>query len=92
MGLISNLLVGIIHLVFVAMDVFLLMIIIKLVYQRWEPIWLKQIIKVVEPLMDFILNYFREIMVKIAGKRYSEKTLWLLIIFCLSLVRLMCGL
>ena len=92
MGLISNLLVGIVHLVFVAMDVFLLMVILKVIYSQWELPWLKQIIKAIEPLMNFTLNYFERIVVGITGRRYSEKTLWLLVILCLLLVRLMCGL
>lgn len=87
MGLINNLLISVVHLVFVAMDILLLMILIKVIYERWQISWLKQIMKVIEPPMTLILNYVRDVVMRITGKKYSEKILLLLTIACLSLAR-----
>ena len=92
MGLIHNLLVGIIHLVFVAMDILVIMVLVKVVYDRWQLGFLKHITNAIEPLMKFIVAHLDTWATRITGKTYSEKTLWLLIILCLLLVRLMCGL
>ena len=88
MGLIYHILIGFVHLLFVAMDIVLLMIAVKVVYDRWKPSWLKQLMHAVEPLINFALKYTADISLKVTGKTYSDKTLMLLIIVCMFTARL----
>ena len=88
MGLIYNILIGVVHLLFVVMDIFFVMIAAKIIYDRWRPYVLKQTVIAIEPLIALVLNYAKEVSVKITGRAYSEKTLLLLIIICLSVIRL----
>ena len=87
MGLIYSLLIGFIHLFFVAIDIFFVMIIAKTVYDRWRPSWLKEAAHAIEPVLATAIDYAGSALSKITGKRYSDKTLLVLIIVCLSLAR-----
>ena len=91
MGLIGNFLAGIIHLVFVAMDVLVIMIIVKVAYQRWQFEWLGPISNVAEPVISFITSHIDTWVMKVTGKKYSEKTLLLLFVLLMSLVRIIIG-
>ena len=87
MGLLTNLFISIINLVFVAMDILLLMILAKIVYQRWRLSWLKQVVDTVEPLMSSVLCHFQRLTSGMTGKAYPEKTLLALLVICLSVIR-----
>ena len=87
MGLIYSILIGFIHLFFVAMDIFFMMMIVKTVYDRWKPSWLKEAAHAIEPIMTTMIDYVGGALSKITGKRYSDKTLLVLIIVCLTLAR-----
>ncbi|MEN6385697.1 MAG: hypothetical protein ABFD79_10930 [Phycisphaerales bacterium] len=89
MGLINNFLVFVVHLLLLIIDILLVMIAAKVIYDRFEPSWLKQAVKAVEPIIDYMLNYVKNISARITGETFSERTLMLLIIICLSLVRLL---
>jgi hypothetical protein len=88
MGLIYNIIISIVHLLFVAIDIFLLMIAIKAVYDRWRPSWLKQAINATEPIVNCVCIYAGRIVSNLTGKTYSQKMLLLLIVICLLMVRL----
>ena len=87
MGLLTNLFISIINLVSIAMDILLLMILAKIVYQRWRPSWLKQVVDTVEPLMSSVLCHFQRLTSRITGKTYPEKTQLVLLVICLSVIR-----
>ena len=89
MGLINNFSVFVVHLLFVVMDILLVMIAAKVIYNRWKPSWLKQAVEAVEPIIGFVLNHLKMLLTKITNKTFSERTLMLLIIICLSLLRLL---
>ena len=88
MGLINNILISFVHFLFVVMDFILLMIAVKVVYDRWRPSWLKQAVDAIEPIHSFILNYAERIVMSLTRRTYSQKTLLLLVVICLSMARL----
>jgi hypothetical protein len=88
MGLIYSILIGFVHLFFVVTDIFFVMVIVKTVYGKWRPSWLKQAADAIEPIMATAVDYAGNISLKIIGKRYSERTLMILFIICLSFIRL----
>jgi len=87
MGLIYSILIGLVHLFFVVTDIFFVMVIAKTVYNKWRPSWLKQAVDAIEPIIAIALNYTGDVSSKITGRRYSDKTLMVLILICLSLLR-----
>ena len=87
MGLIYSILIGFVHLFFVVTDIFFVMVIAKTVYNKWRPSWLKQAADAIEPIVAGAVDYAGDISSKITGRRYSDKTLMVLIIVCLSLLR-----
>lgn len=88
MGLIHNLLMCAIHFLFVAMDVLVAMILIKVVYDRWGPECLRLSSNAVEPVIDYITGYLGTWIPRSTGRTYTDKTLLMLFIVCLSIVRL----
>ena len=89
MGLLTNLFISIVNLVFIAMDILLLMILAKIVYLRWKPSWLKQAVDIFEPPISFVLGHFQRLILRITGKTYSGRTSLNLLVFCLWITRLL---
>lgn len=87
MGLICNLLMNAIHLLFVCMDILMTMILIKVIYNRWRPEWLKQINNTVEPLMVPTMAFVYRAVKRITRKSLSEKYLILVLIASLCVTR-----
>ena len=88
MGLIFNLIISIIHLAFVAMDILMLMMLVKVIYTKWGFEWLRHISDAIEPVMTYMLSYFQKTAFTIAGKTYSEKKLITLILIVSMILRL----
>jgi hypothetical protein len=88
MGLLTHLFISIINLIFIAMDILLLMILAKIVYQRWRLSWLKQVVDTVEPLISSVLGHFQRLISRITGKTYSKRISLNLLVFCLWITRL----
>ncbi|HBG25971.1 MAG: hypothetical protein A2Y10_13825 [Planctomycetes bacterium GWF2_41_51] len=89
MGLLTNLFISVVNLVFVAMDILLLIFLAKAVYQRWKPSWLKQIVDVLDPLISVVLDRFQRLVSRYTDKTYSQRTLFNLLVFSLWITRLM---
>ena len=89
MGLIENILIGVIHLVFVAADVFFLMMLLKIMHDRWRIPWIEPILTAVKPAMSIVLNWFTATVLRVTGKSYSEKTSLILLLICLCVIRIL---
>ena len=88
MGLIHNFAIGVIHLLFVAMDILVMIILVKVTYERWHPEWLRSINNAVEPVMKTITGLLETCVARVTGRTYTDKTLIVIFILCLSVVRL----
>lgn len=88
MGLIENIIVGVVHLAFVAMDVMFMVVLLKIVHDRWHIPWIEPILTTVRPAMSVIMNGFASMVLKATGKSYPEKTLLALLIICLLIMRM----
>ncbi len=91
MGLIYNLLIGIIHLLFVAFDILFVMILIRVVYQRWKPPWLKQAANTVEPLIVSVMRFVYRAVRRITGRSLPEEHLVLMVIVSMWITRFVIG-
>jgi hypothetical protein len=87
MGLIHNFLMSAIHLVFVGMDILMTMILIKVIYNRWRPEWLRLINDTVDPLIVPVMAFVYGAVSRITGKSLSEKYLILVIILGMWITR-----
>jgi len=91
MGLIENILIGVVHLVFVAADMLFLVILLKILHDRWQIPWIEPILTAVRPAMGIIMNGFAILVLKATGKSYPEKTLLILLIINLLVMRFLIG-
>jgi len=87
MGLIENLLIVVVNLAFVAADMLLLMMLLKIVHDRRRVSCLEPILTAVRPLMSVVLNWFASVVMKVTGKAYPEKTLLALLVICMLVLR-----
>lgn len=87
MNIIGNLITGIIHLAFAAMDLLMLMILIKVIYNRWHPAWLRPIAATVEPAITAAATSVNRLAVKLTGKAYSRKASLIMLIVGLWVIR-----
>lgn len=87
MGLINNIVIGLVHLLFVVMDILFVMILIRLVYQRCQPEWLRQINNTVEPLIVSVMGFVDKAVRRITGKTFPENNLALVTIVSMSVLR-----
>jgi hypothetical protein len=76
-----------IHLVFVGMDILMTMILIKVIYNRWRPEWLRLINDTVDPLIVPVMAFVYGAVSRITGKSLSEKYLILVIILGMWITR-----
>lgn len=89
MSFIHNLLMGAIHLLCVAMDLLVIMILIIGAYHRWQPKWLRQLYHTIKPLMVPVVAFAYRATQRITGKSLPEHHLFLIIIATLWVTRLM---
>jgi chromate transport protein ChrA len=61
--------------------------ILKIVHDRWRISWIEPILTAVRPAMGIIMNGFATLVLKATGKSYPEKTLVVLLIISLLLMR-----
>lgn len=87
MGLIEHILIGLAHLALVAADILFLMLILQIVHDRWQLAWLEPIFIATKPVMSVVLNYFASLVLNVTGKSCPERTLSVLLIICLAVMR-----
>lgn len=88
MGLISNLLIAVIHLVFVAMDIITVMILITIIYGRWRTETLNLIVNAITPVVNVIASKTGTIVRKISGRSFQSKELLTMTLVIMLLMRL----
>lgn len=87
MGLIENILIAVAHLLLVAMDIVITMILLEAVYEKRRYDALKPIAKVFTPILDLIVIRFSRLVESVTYKVYSRRTLLILLIFCMLIIR-----
>jgi len=88
MGLLPYLLRSIIQLTFVAMDVLLLMVLIKVAYDRWHFTLLEPLSSIVEQPLKHVTDFIGRRLSRRTRKSYPEKTRIILLVLCMTVVRL----
>ena len=88
MGLICNVISGLIHLLFTAADALVIMILVKVIYDRWHFVWLEPFANLVAPPVNSITRPLGAWLSKMTGRAYPEKTRLLLLVLILWLTQI----
>ena len=75
MTMFMSLILSIIHLVLLAMDILCFFIIIRMLCQRVNRVWLNTFDSVGKPLVDLYVSYLEEATNRISAKRFSQTAL-----------------
>ena len=88
MGLITNLLLAVIHLAFAVMDIITIIILVDAIYNRYRYQWLEQVAKAAKPILDAIVNWFDSLLYRFTATHYGRRTLLIMLIIVMILIRL----
>ena len=89
MGLIENILISIIHLLLCITDMLFILIVLKIVHDRWQVRWMEPILVAVRPIISAVLNWFRPLVLKVTGRYFPERILLVMLAVCLTILRLL---
>ena len=87
MEFITCLLRNIANMAFMLMDSVVLILLIKTVHDRWHFSWLGPLANAIEPTAKTIITSFSGQLSKLTSKTYADRTLILLLVFCLWVLR-----
>ncbi len=87
MGLISSLILAIVHLLFVVSDVLLILILIRAAYNLWHFDWLRPLNNAIQPAISLVADHLGACATRMTGKRYSEKTLLISLVIGMTFLR-----
>jgi len=87
MGLVQNLFMGVLHLTFVALDILMLMVLLKCICLRWKHPLLKQINESLDPFLSKVLNVFRDLLSRCFSKNFKEPVLSILLLASIWFLR-----
>lgn len=75
MGIMTNLLLGFVHLVLLALDIICFFVIVRMLCHRVDRVWLKTFDSVGGPLVDLYVNYLQKAIKHISSKTFSQAAL-----------------
>ena len=81
-------LLGFMHLFFVAADLLCVVVLVRLLSYKWQAQWLTTFNSAEKPLVDWFVLQIQKAMVRVTAKQYSEKQLLVIGILTLALIRL----
>ena len=87
MDLIPYLIRNIANMAFILMDSVVFILLIKTVYDRWHFNWLGPLANALEPAAKTIITSFSGQLSKLTSKTYTDKTLVILLVLCLWVLR-----
>lgn len=88
MGILTNLLVGIIHVVVTGMDIVCLLILAHVLCYRLNYSWLNAIDCVGKPVVDWFTTYLQKVISLVSRKYLSQRELLVIGILILMFVRI----
>lgn len=69
------------------MDILLTMILIKLIYERWQPEILKPVVRISDPVIDLVTARLSKWIMYTTHRTFSRKTILVLLVVSMSLIR-----
>ena len=87
MGLIDNIIISLVHIILIATDMLFIVMVLKIVYDRWEISWIKPILTAAKPVTEPVLDWFYSLTLRITGRSFQENTLLPIMMICLMVLR-----
>jgi len=88
MGLITNLLLAVIHLAFAVMDIITIIILVDAIYSRHGYQWLEPMAKAIKPALDAILNWLDSLIFNALDTHYGRRALLIMLLIAMIIIRL----
>lgn len=88
MNLFESLLTVILNLMFFAMDILISMILVRQIYQRWHPEYLRSFAEAFEPMIEKVLSHFSRLVCRVTKKTFSRRTTLVLLVMSMVFFRL----
>ena len=88
MGLITNLILSIIHLFFVATDILFLLLLMKMLSYRWHYRWLMAFNSMGKPVVDWFTEYIESGLTRLSKKAFSPRIVLFISMLVISLLRI----
>ena len=89
MGLLTNLVLGLVHLTLVAADVLFLLLLARMLGYRWQPPWLLAVNATGKPVVDWFTGRIERGLDHLGLKAPFERTVLLLGMLALSTARIL---
>ncbi len=87
MGLITNILIAVIHLAFAVMDIIAIIILVDVIYNRYRPDWLEPVAKAAKPVLEAILNWFDKLIFSISAKHLDRRSKLIMLLIAMIIIR-----
>jgi len=87
MGLLTNLVLGLVHLFLVAADILFLLLLAAMLGYRWQPPWLMAINSAGKPAVDWLTGHIERVLDHFTKKPPSERMVLFIGMLTISLVR-----
>jgi hypothetical protein len=88
MGIMTNLLLGFVHLVLLALDIICFFVIVRMLCHRVDRVWLKTFDSVGGPLVDLYISYLQKVINRISSKTFSQAALLNIAMLTLVIARI----
>lgn len=92
MGLLTNLLLGLIHLLLVAIDILFLLLLATMLSYRWQPPWLTALCSAGRPVVGWLTRHLERGFHYLGRQVPSERTVLFIAILAVWVLRLLLAL
>ena len=87
MGLITNLLLAVIHLAFAVMDIITIIILVDAIYSRYRYQWLEPMANSAKPILDAIVNWFDSLLYRFTATHYGRQALLSMLLIAMIIIK-----
>ena len=88
MGIVTNLILSVIHLFFVATDILFLLLLVKMLSYRWQHQWLMAFNSMGKPVVDWFTGYIDRGLTHFSKKTFSQRIVLFIAMLAISLLRI----
>ena len=89
MGLFTNLVLGLVHLLLAAADVLFLLLLARMLSYRWQPAWLTAINSAGKPVVDWFTSHIERGLDRLGLRAPFERTVLFVGMLALSTIRIL---
>jgi len=88
MGIVTHLILSVIHLFFVATDILFLLLLMRMLSYRWQHHWLMAFNSVGEPVVDWFTGFIERGLTHFSKKTFSQRMVLFIAMLTISFLRI----